>query len=128
WRWWPRPCAAGRGSGSSPTPAPLALADDVNVAAPSAPDRGVHPFAVLGAERPERAGVDVVEADAQAATSCASSTVIMTRAMLGRSSGEMKIRDRPLVIARTVMESLSGSLHRAVLATTGRGLVVSCMS
>src|SRR5699024_11495524 len=77
---------------------------------------------------PERAGVDVVEADAHAATSCASSTVIMTRAMLGRSSGAMKIRDRPLVIARTVMESLSGSLHRAVLATTGRGLVVSCMS
>src|SRR5690625_7954888 len=65
-----------------------------------------------------------VAVNGQDATSCASRTSTRTCAMAGRSSGEMKIRERRLVIARTVMLTRLGSLHWGVLATMGSWRVV----
>src|SRR5699024_5362007 len=103
----------------------VALARDVDVAAPAAPAVGVHPVPVFGAGCTDRRGVDEIEEFGQDPTSCASRISVILRAIAGKSLGSMRILLRPLVICRTGRWSVGPApvLQRASVDSTGSGAV-----
>src|SRR5699024_1624298 len=106
----------------------VALAREVDVSAPSAPDVRVHPFPVLGAGCTDRRGVDEIEECCQDATACASRISVILRATAGKSLGSTKMRERPLLMQRTGRRSPSGVRHPAIVDSTGSGAVVCVLN